>query len=257
MAGLEDSWVRVRQGFRPNEVAEAASYCGLFGVVAGGAREWQKTATLVTEEQILQEEEKIRRRYPDRSFATPKLKRMLRYHASKEAHGLRMLRVCTSSTKSCLAFGLISATYVTAEQASQALRGQDDALNSVFAASVLGAAIGSDIAIAGDIAAAGCRIADDAHDPAIMLFALEAMRATGAHMLEPAGDLQLDLLLGHPQGRGTVGLGIQIDEHHSSPPGSKHGGEIDRGGGLSAAALLIHDRDDPHVVACRLGGSGG
>ena len=143
MAGLEDSWVRVRQGFRPNEVAEAASYCGLFGVVAGGAREWQKTATLVTEEQILQEEEKIRRRYPDRSFGTPKLKRMLRYHASKEAHGLRMLRVCTSSTKSCLAFGLISATYVTAEQASQALRGQDDALNSVFAASVLGAAIGT------------------------------------------------------------------------------------------------------------------
>ena len=30
-----------------------------------------------------------------------------------------------------------------------------------------------------------------------MLFALEAMRATGAHMLEPAGDLQLDFLLGH------------------------------------------------------------
>ena len=64
----------------------------------------------------------------------------------------------------------------------------------------------------------------------------------------------LDLLLGDPEGGGTVGLGVEVDQHDPATRGGEHRGEIDRGGGLSATALLVHDRDDPHVVACRLRG---
>lgn len=125
-----------------SEVAEAASFCGLFGVVLGGAREWQNTANLITEGAVLQEEEKIRRKYLNRTFTTEKSLRMLRYHASKEVHGLRMLKVCTTSIKTCFAFGLISAAYVTVEQGSRALRGEDDAWNSVCSGSACGSVIG-------------------------------------------------------------------------------------------------------------------
>ncbi|QDZ19065.1 hypothetical protein HOP50_02g15740 [Chloropicon primus] len=139
---MEEYYDKVRKGVRTKEVAEAASYCGLFGVVLGGAREWRNTTNLITEGAILQEEEKLRRKYPDKSFATPKMKRMLRYHASKEAHGLRMLKVCTSATKTCIAFGLISAAYVAVEQGVEAVRENADAWGSVCAGSALGTVIG-------------------------------------------------------------------------------------------------------------------
>ena len=125
-----------------DEIAEVTSYCALFGVAAGGLREWRNTADLITEEQIVQEELKIRERYKDRTFSTPKSKRMLRYHASKEAHGLRMLRVCTSASRWCVSFGAIAAAYVTLEQGMGVLRGEDDVWNAVAAGSVSGNLLG-------------------------------------------------------------------------------------------------------------------
>ena len=66
-------WNRLRK----DEIAESASLCALSGGVVGGIREWQRTTSLITEGAILQEEAKIRERYKDKSFSSPKLKRML------------------------------------------------------------------------------------------------------------------------------------------------------------------------------------
>lgn len=141
-SSLEGLWSKVKDESRPSDVIEGASYCALFGVFAGGGREWQRTGDLITEGSILQEEMKIRERYKDRSFATPKSKQMLRYYASKEAHGLRMLRVVTNSTRWCLSFGAIGAAYVGLEQASSIFRNREDVWNAVAAGATSGCLAG-------------------------------------------------------------------------------------------------------------------
>ncbi len=130
------------QGWRLGEIAESASLCALFGVVAGGVREWRATSGLVTEAFILREEEKIRDKYKGRSFATPKSKRMLRYHAAKEAHGLRYLRVVSSSTSWCATFGVISAAYFALHQGLGIARQTEDIWNAVAAGTASGGALG-------------------------------------------------------------------------------------------------------------------
>ena len=60
---------------------------------------------------------------------------------------------------------------------------------------LLGPSVRRHITITGHIAATGGGIADDAHDASIVLLALHPVFAPGAHMLEAAGNLVVDLLL--------------------------------------------------------------
>lgn len=131
-------WNRLRK----DEIAESASLCALSGGVVGGIREWQRTTSLITEGAILQEEAKIRERYKDKSFSSPKLKRMLRYHASKEAHALRLLKVCTNATRWCASLGAIAGFYTTLEQVSGIARGEEDHWNDVAAGAMSGNVLG-------------------------------------------------------------------------------------------------------------------
>ena len=85
------------------------------------------------------------------------------------------------------------------------------------------------------------------------------------HVGEPARPLRPDRLdqdlvevLGERLGieaereRG-VRLRIQVDEQHAISGGREAAREIDGGGGLPAAALLVHDRDGAHGLASRAG----
>lgn len=128
---------------------ETAAYCSLFGMVVGGAREWHRTAGLVTASSIRIEEAKLRTKHKDWKFTSPKARRMLAYHAWREAFSVRALRVAWASTKGGLAFGLISVSHFMLEQGAEAVRGEVDAWNTVAATSALGAAIGSTMGIRG------------------------------------------------------------------------------------------------------------
>ena len=50
----------------------------------------------------------------------------------------------------------------------------------------------------------------------------------------------------NPEARGTMGLGIQINQEDSLARFGKFGGQLDGGRGLATAAFLIHDRDGAH-----------
>jgi hypothetical protein len=59
-------------------------------------------------------------------------------------------------------------------------------------------------------------------------------------------DVEVDALLRNRQTGGAVRLGVQIDKKGAVPGLGEDPGEVDRGGCLSASALLIDDRDDAH-----------
>src|SRR5246127_5989598 len=50
---------------------------------------------------------------------------------------------------------------------------------------------------------------------------------------------------------GGVTLGIQIDDQHALADGCQRGAEIDRGGGLADAALLVRQRQDARMAGRR------
>ena len=55
------------------------------------------------------------------------------------------------------------------------------------------------------------------------------------------------LLAGHAQRHADVALGVGVDQQHLAAALAEPGGEVDRGGGLAGAALLVQDRDPPRA----------
>ena len=53
------------------------------------------------------------------------------------------------------------------------------------------------------------------------------------------------------EGRGGVALRVDIDDQDVQSGGSQRGSDVDRGGGLADAALLVGDREDAGLL--RLG----
>jgi hypothetical protein len=80
---------------------------------------------------------------------------------------------------------------------------------------------------------------------------IEAVRG-GADRLLDAGLVQQHLaagrpggLLVHPRAHGGVPLRVEIDQQHLAPRLGERRGEVDAGRGLTHAALLVGDGDDP------------
>ena len=50
------------------------------------------------------------------------------------------------------------------------------------------------------------------------------------------------------EGGGGAALDVEVDEEDAVAAAGEAGGEVDRGGGLADAALLVRDADDGHAI---------
>ena len=62
-------------------------------------------------------------------------------------------------------------------------------------------------------------------------------------VIQDVGDGSLDLAEVDPETDGQVGLGIHVDREDSLAQLGQRTGQVDRGGRLANAALLVRDRD--------------
>ena len=64
---------------------------------------------------------------------------------------------------------------------------------------------------------------------------------------ERVEDGAFDLFFGNGQPHAAMALRVHVDQQGFLPQPGQAGGQIDAGGGFTAAALLIDDRNGPHV----------
>ena len=73
-----------------------------------------------------------------------------------------------------------------------------------------------------------------------------AVRAIGS--VSSAVGARLAGRCGDPEAGGGIALGVEIDQQDGLTARGEGGGEIDRGGRLANAALLIGNRDDTWLI---------